>query len=340
MYDETIVGVVDMPTREEIRLGNNGKQNRPKKRHRIRNTILLILALFVLTGVGTGAYAYYKMNKTITKIQNPSQMTKKADKVTSAKKPVSYLLLGTDTGELGRDYKGRTDTMMIMTVNPKTNVTTMTSIARDTLVNVNGQQMKINAAFAYGTADSALEAVENLLNIKINGGYILINMGGLVKMVDAVGGVDVTSPLTFTTEGDDTQADSKNQYSFTAGQTYHMDGNEALAFSRMRHSDPNGDYGRQMRQQLIIRGILKNSASVGTLFNDSLLNTLSNNVQTDVSTTSMKNLALSYRSAFGNIKQDQLRGTTQSMGGLGSVEVMSQTEIDRVHSSILEQMAE
>nr|MWN21462.1 hypothetical protein [Leuconostoc lactis] len=65
-------------------------------------------------------------------------------------------------------------------------------------------------------------------------------MGGLVKMVDAVGGVDVTSPITFTTEGDDTQANAAKQYSFTAGQTYHMDGNEALAFSRMRHEDPNG----------------------------------------------------------------------------------------------------
>ena len=106
----------------------------------------------------------------------------------------------------------------------------MTSIARDTLVTVNGQQMKINAAYAYGSADSAIEAVQNLLDIKINGGYILINMGGLVKMVDAVGGVDVTSPLTFTTEGDDTQANAAKQYSFIAGQTYHMDGNEALAF--------------------------------------------------------------------------------------------------------------
>jgi anionic cell wall polymer biosynthesis LytR-Cps2A-Psr (LCP) family protein len=119
-----------------------------------------------------------------------------------------------------------------------------------------------------------------------------------------------------------------------------MDGNEALAFSRMRHEDPNGDYGRQMRQQLVIKAVLKNSAKVGTLFNDSLLTTISNNVQTDVSTTSMKNLALSYRKAFGTVKQDQLKGTTQSISGLGSTEVMSQTEIERVHTSITQQMAQ
>jgi len=297
---------------------------RPKKRHTVRNIILTIIGLLVVGGVATGSYAYYKVNSTITKMQKSSKTTKSADKITTSKKPVSYLLLGTDTGELGRDYKGRTDTMIVMTINPKTNVTTMTSIPRDTLVTVSGQQMKINAAYAYGSADSAVSAVENLLNIDINGGYILINMGGLVKMVDAVGGVDVTSPLTFTTAGDTTQADSKSQYSFVSGKTYHMDGNEALAFSRMRHEDPNGDYGRK----------------VGTLFNDALLTTISNNVQTDVSTTSMKNLALSYRNAFGTIKQDQLKGTTQTISGLGSTEVMSQTEIERVHESITQQMAQ
>ncbi|MCT4419744.1 transcriptional regulator [Leuconostoc pseudomesenteroides] len=313
---------------------------RPKKRHTVRNIILTIIGLLVVGGIATGSYAYYKVNSTITKMQKSSKTTKSADKLTSSKKPVSYLLLGTDTGELGRNYKGRTDAMIVMTINPKTNVTTMTSIPRDTLVTVSGQQMKINAAYAYGSADSAVSAVENLLNIDINGGYILINMGGLVKMVDAVGGVDVTSPLTFTTTGDTTQADSKSQYSFVSGKTYHMDGNEALAFSRMRHEDPNGDYGRQMRQQLVIKAVLKNSAKVGTLFNDSLLTTISNNVQTDVSTTSMKNLALSYRKAFGTVKQDQLKGTTQSISGLGSTEVMSQTEIERVHTSITQQMAQ
>ncbi|MFT9388279.1 MAG: LCP family protein [Leuconostoc sp.] len=329
-----------MPSRSELHQSSKGAGKQPKKVHWVRRILLTIILLLLVSGVAFGALAYYKMNRTVSKMQAPSQMTKKSDQLTDAKKPVSYLLLGTDTGDLGRDYKGRTDTMIVMTINPKTKTTTMTSVARDTLVTVDGQQMKINAAYAYGSAGSAMAAVENLLNIKINGGYILVNMGGLVKMVDAVGGVDVASPLTFTTEGDDTQADSAKQYSFTAGQTYHMDGNEALAFSRMRHEDPNGDYGRQMRQQLIIRAVLKKATNVGTLFNDTLLNTVSNNVQTDLSTHSMQNLAMSYRGAFANVKQDQLHGTTQYMGPLGDVEVMSPAEISRVHDAITAQMSE
>ena len=329
-----------MPTRSEMhqKHQNGGKQ--PKKVHWVRRILITVVLLLLVSGVAVGALAYYKMNRTVTKMQAPSKMTKKADQLIDDKKPMSYLLLGTDTGDLGRDYKGRTDTMIVMTVNPKTNTTTMTSIARDTLVTVNGQQMKLNAAYAYGNADSAIEAVQNLLDIKINGGYILINMGGLVKMVDAVGGVDVTSPITFTTEGDDTQANAAKQYSFTAGQTYHMDGNEALAFSRMRHEDPNGDYGRQMRQQLIIRAVLKKATNVGTLFNDTLLNTVSNNVQTDMSTHAMQKLAMDYRGAFANVKQDQLHGTTRNMGALGAVEIMSPTEITRIHDEITAQMAE
>lgn len=109
-------------------------KNASKKRHTVRNIILTIIGLLVVGGIATGSYAYYKVNSTITKMQKSSKTTKSADKLTSSKKPVSYLLLGTDTGELGRNYKGRTDTMIVMTINPKTNVTTMTSIPRDTLV--------------------------------------------------------------------------------------------------------------------------------------------------------------------------------------------------------------
>ena len=142
-------------------------KKRPKKRHTVRNIILTIIGLLVVGGAATGSYAYYKVNSTITKMQKSSKTTKSADKLTSSKKPVSYLLLGTDTGELGRNYKGRTDTMIVMTINPKTNVTTMTSIPRDTLVTVSGQQMKINAAYA----DEKEWARKAILNIAASGKF-------------------------------------------------------------------------------------------------------------------------------------------------------------------------
>ncbi len=140
----------------------------------------------------------------------------------------------------GRSYKGRTDTMIVMVLNPKIKNNHHGLSPRDTKVDFDDVTIKINAAYSYGSSDTAMEAVEKLLNIKLDG-YLLVNMKGLEQMVDAVGGVTVTSPLSFDYEGK----------SFVKGQSYDLNGSDALKFSRMRYDDPQGDYGRQMRQQLI-----------------------------------------------------------------------------------------
>lgn len=168
-----------------------------------------------------------------------------ADKVLKQGKPINILLLGTDTGALGRDYKGRTDTIMMMTLNPQKKTTTIVSLPRDMKVNLPGyaeySPAKINAAYTYGGVKETINTVQKYFNVPIDY-YVMVNMGGLEKAINQVGGVSVTSPLTFDYEG----------YSFKKGKTYHMDGAQALAFSRMRYDDPQGDYGRQERQRLVI----------------------------------------------------------------------------------------
>lgn len=127
------------------------------------------------------------------------------------------MLLGTDTGALGRDYKGRTDTIMIMTLNPKTKTTTIVSLPRDMKVNLPDYPQyspaKINAAYTYGGVKESINTIQEHFNIPIDY-YVLVNMGGLEKAINQVGGVDVKSPLTFDYEG----------YRFEKGETYHMNG--------------------------------------------------------------------------------------------------------------------
>ena len=94
----------------------------------------------------------------------------------------------------------------------------------------------MNHAFAYGKAPMVINSVEKMLDTTIDF-YVQINMGGLMEFVDAVGGIEVTSPLTFTYEG----------RSFEEGKTELLDGESALRFARMRYDDPEGDYGRQKR---------------------------------------------------------------------------------------------
>ncbi len=199
----------------------------------------------------------------------------------------------------------------------------MVSIARDTKIQFEGATIKLNAAYAYGSSDTAIAAVEKLLNIKLDG-YLLVNMGGLKKLVNAVGGVTVTSPISF----------SEGGYTYTKGQTYNMDGARALEFSRMRHEDPRGDYGRQLRQQLIVKAILQKAKNKPTsLLNTSFLDAVSDNVRTNISLSSLKNLATKYKGAIGNISSDQMQGSSAMINGQ-SFEVMSNSEINRVHNEI------
>lgn len=156
-------------------------------------------------------------------------------------------------------------------------------------------------------------------------GYLLVNMKGLEQLVDAVGGVTVKSPLTFSYEG----------YSFTENQDVTMNGTEALAFSRMRYDDPRGDYGRQIRQQLVIEAVMnKLKADPKSALNNAFLDAVSDNVRSNISLTSIRNLATKYRDAGETINRDQMTGTGVMIDGVSYQEI-SQDEITRVHKEIV-----
>ncbi|KRM60979.1 transcriptional regulator [Paucilactobacillus vaccinostercus DSM 20634] len=280
------------------------------KRHTVRNVVLVIIGVLVIAGGAFAAVAWKNISSMTSGMYQSSGATKQrnAAAVLSGKKPVSILLLGTDTGDLGRDYKGRTDTMIIMTINPKTKKTTMTSIPRDMYVNLPDypkySPAKINAAYAFGGVKESINVVQKEFNVPIDY-YVLVNMGGLKKAINQVGGVDVTSPLTFTYNGS----------SFTAGKSEHMNGQTALNFSRMRYDDPKGDYGRQERQRLVITALLRKSISYKTVLNKSFLDSISNESKTDMTFSQMTKLALNYRNAAKTVKSDNVQGTGKMISG-------------------------
>lgn len=313
---------------KELNQRNTHKHHHHHRHHRVRNFFIALIAILV---VGSGmyvAYAWHKLSQTSKVIYKSAGAPKlrSASKVISQKKPVSILLLGTDTGALGRSYKGRTDTIIVMTINPKTNKTTMVSLPRDMKVNLPDyakySPAKINAAYTYGGTKETISTVQEYLNVPIDY-YVLVNMGGLEKAIDQVGGVDVTSPLTFTYNGS----------SFTKGKTQHMNGKTALNFSRMRHEDPQGDYGRQTRQRLVISALLKKSVSYKTVLNDNFLMTISDEMQTDLTRSDMLGLALNYRKAGQSTKSDHAQGTGEMLGGQ-SFEVVSAAERARVSNEL------
>ena len=282
-----------------------------QKKHPIRNIILGILMVLIILTIIFATIAFSNLKNATDKMYQKSGATDSRDvsSLLLKRKPVSILILGTDTGALGRSYKGRTDTMIVMTLNPKKHKTTLVSIPRDMEVNFPDYPQyspaKINSAYTYGGVKEAIKTVENHFNIPIDY-YVLINMGGLEKAINEVGGVTVTSPLTFSYGGS----------SFTKGKAEHMNGETALNFARMRHQDPMGDYGRQERQRLVLTALMKKSISPTTMFNKKFLDSISSQVKTDLSLNDMRILAFSYRGAAENVESTYAQGISQTLDGI------------------------
>lgn len=332
------------------------KNKGPKKPKKSWKKIVLITVLTLLgLGIAAGAFVLFQAKNAVEQSYHPTKIQKMrdADKILSDGKPVSILLMGTDTGELGRDYQGRTDSMMLMTVNPTTKETRMVSIPRDTLVSIPKANppfpQKINAAYEVGSAEAAIETVQNWLNIPVDF-YALVNMGGLERVVDKIGGIQVASPLTFDFNPDTARADAGNLYSFVEGSTSfthtgedgvtknfdQMDGAAALAFSRMRYADSEGDYGRQARQRLVLEAIMhKVATNPQLLLSPDFLDAMSDSAQTDLTFGNMTTLGLKYSGALEKLTSDHVQGEGHMLSS-GSTEVVSSTEQQRVTDLIRE----
>lgn len=307
--------------------------------------IILFIILVVIFGIVKIATSTYKnLSDTVTNSYQKANITNRrnVNNLVKHKQPISILLLGTDTGELKRTDKGRTDTIMLVTINPKTEKTTLYSIPRDTMVAIPGYESefpsKINSVYTYTNISTTVNTISKYLNVPIDY-YALVNMGGLEKLVNQVGGVTIKSPLTFTFSADTAHETGKHRYKFYKGastfkyaadghhfKTYHkMNGAAALAFSRMRYMDPNGDYGRTQRQRLVISAILKKTASPQMLFNKQFMHSISSNVRTNLTFKEMISIAGAYYQAKNNVVTKSAAENTVMHGGL-SYQVFPRSE--------------
>ena len=307
------------------------RRRRKSRGKKIFLIILAVLIVLVLAIVGVGAKLYLDLSHSIEKTyesveRTQGERTKPVD--LDKQESFSVLLMGIDTGDLGRVDQGRSDTIMVATVSPEDKQTTIVSIPRDTYVDIVGRDTKdkINHAYAFGGAATAMATVQKYVDIPIDH-YVSINMKGLKELVDAVGGIEVNNDLTFSQDG----------YDFTIGKIT-LNGDQALSYSRMRYEDPNGDYGRQERQRKIVEGVAKKVLSLnGVSIYQSVLNALESNMKTDMSFDEMKKIALDYREAFGTIKQDQLQGEGFMQDNI-SYQKVSDQELERVKKELKDQM--
>lgn len=295
--------------------------------------IFSIVAVLVIGLIGVAAKLYFDVSNSINETyqsveRDREDRLRENDVDLSQQESFSVLLMGIDTGDLGRVEQGRSDTMMVATISPQDNQTTVVSIGRDSYVDIvgHGTTDKINHAYAFGGPAMAMNTVEKFLDIPIDH-YVSINMAGLKELVDAVGGIEVDNEITFSQDG----------FDFAIGRTS-LNGEQALAYSRMRYEDPNGDYGRQERQRKIVEGIVKKVLSLdGITQYQTILNAVEQNMKTDMSFDDMRTLAFNYRSAFQTIKQDQLQGEGFMHDGI-SYQRVSDEELARVQKELKAQL--
>ena len=292
--------------------------------------VLLVLVIGV-TAFATKIYFDVKgsVDKTYETVERQETGVSRKEEVNlNNKDSFSILLMGVDTGDLGRTDTGRSDAIMVATVSPEDNKTQVISIPRDTYMEIVGYGTfdKVNHAYAFGGPAMSMDSLEKYLDIPIDH-YAAINLKGIQDLVNAVGGVTVNNDLAFT-------SDSK---SFDIGQI-ELNGEEALAFVRMRYDDPNGDYGRQERQRLVIQGIMQKLISIDSMTKyQSILDAISDNMKTDMDFSTMQKIALDYRDAFSTIQMDQLQGEGFMQDGV-SYQRVSDEELTRVQAELKDQM--
>lgn len=327
------------------------EQRQPKKRGKKR-IILIILGFLILLGAGFGTYYASSVKSSLDKAYFATGLgsEKEASTLIKEKKPISFLVLGTDTGTdggfgSGRDRVGLTDSLMLVTVNPQKETTTLVSVPRDIMTSISGFEssfpQKLNAAYAFREASddkaslgdgvgTTMETIQKMFNIPINY-FAMVNMSGLGDVVDQLGGVKAKSPLSFKFSQDTAHEDGNNLYDFTEGKTSFeyaadgenfkkydkMDGKAALAFSRMRYQDPQGDYGRTQRQRILLQAIMtKIKSDPSTILNTKFISATTKNIASNMKMSDMLALGSNYMNATKTIDSYTVQGEGEMYDGV------------------------
>ncbi|MBO7747794.1 LCP family protein [Paenibacillus sp. MWE-103] len=263
---------------------------------------------------------YVSKDTTVTKNTKPAE-TKPIKNMA----PFTVLVLGVDQRANDR---GRSDTIIVLTVNPAKNSILMFNIPRDTRTTIvgHGTVDKINHAYAFGGVPMSINTIENFIDYPIDY-YVKVNMEGFSRLIDIVGGVEVDNPFAF----------DYIDHHFDQGHLQ-LNGDEALLYSRMRYDDPRGDFGRNTRQRDLLRGIMKNTMNISSITHvNSLLRELGDSVKTDITFKEMKSFVANYRPEINKIDTVEVQGKGQTINKIWYY-IVDDKERERVHALIKEHL--
>ena len=268
-----------------------------------RKYVLILLLVFIAAAV-CGAMIAGFFDNDLHKDNKQEDMMTSADKAT-------VMIMGVDS----RDGDvGRSDTLMVATIDPKKKQAALLSVPRDTRVKIKGHGWdKINAAYAYGGHDLTRQTVEQFLGVPMDH-YVVINMESFEKIIDAIGGIDidVEKRMVYSDPWDDNGGLRIDLY---PGEQ-HMDGKTAVTYVRYR--DEEGDIGRIKRQQKFMKAVMDKVLSPAIIPHiPSILTEVFGAVKTDMSIGQMLSFFGSLKEAQSNgLKTDMVPGTPMYIEGI------------------------
>lgn len=290
--------------KNKVPTGLSEDKKRKKRRNRLIRRVLVVVALlFILCGVTWLAKIYAETNNLLSNAYTPRSATTtvngkkvKASDVNPQKDPISILVMGIDDNAQRKLGSARTDTMLLITLNPKTSNISMVSIPRDTYVDIyDGKSTqsqgkdKINAAYTTGGDSGAVATVEKFTGITVNY-YLTIDFNAFEEIIDALGGITVDVPMDIHSEY---ASESPNDGPVIIKKgTQTLTGEQALVFARMRKID--NDIKRGERQQLVVRKVAEKAAQVGSITKYSkVVKALNGHFWTDMNSSQMLAIAQS-----------------------------------------------
>ena len=267
----------------------NRSQRKPKKKSIFSISIITLLSILLVILIAGGSYSFYlsnRLNKVTLDKNNigiTTESTENLLKYDTYNEIVNIALFGIDAGD---NEHGRSDSIMILTVDPINKKLKLSSLMRDSYVNIPGYGMdKLNHAFAFGNSVLALQTLNENFNINVEN-FISTNFTNLPNIINKLGGVNIN----ITEE----ELPLINSYAASRGSTSKvsssgnqlLNGDLALAYSRIRYTS-GGDYERTSRHRTILSAVFDKVINTPSIQFPTLLNDFLPYIETSFSTSDL-----------------------------------------------------
>lgn len=287
------------------------ENNKSKLTKKIITYSISIIVVLVVSSIIGG---YFYINNTLNKVET-IEVNTEADNIginprteKEFKEVRNIALLGIDSRD--DDLIGRSDSIMILTLDSIHNKIKITSIMRDSYVNIDGYGMdKINHAYAYGGAELALKTLNENFDLNIKE-VMIINFSSLINIIDKIGGINLNI----------TDEEVSHISGISSSGDHLLNGNQALSYSRIRYAT-GGDYKRTERQRTVVNAIFNKLKDTQLTKYPELVNEFLPYIQTNISSNDLLKLGTEFSGLTSkDLEQDRFprdgQGEGQTINGV------------------------